>query len=265
MKTNKLFGRLCGSSFMATVLAACCVYVLTGCNPKISTNISKSYPTSVSDTDVVVIGLEQPVPEDAEVLGSVKIGGTGFTNNCDYPTVLEVAKLEARKVGGNAIKITEHKLPNPLLSTCHKITATILRLRSIDEYLHKSDAVAPKSDAVAPKVNAAVPKVDYAILNVYRFGGAGTAVSYDLHLGDSVICRVKNNYKATFHIKKSGPTTIWAKTEAKSEVTITLKPGQTYYLRCGVKAGTVVGYPQLELIDNKIGKSEFDAFKAKNQ
>ena len=253
MKTYNLFGCLCGSSIIAKILVVGFVCVLTGCNPKVSTNISKSYPTTAFDAEIAVIELEQTMPNGAEVLGSVKIGDTGFTTNCDYSNVLELAKLEARKVGGNAIKITEHNFPTAMGSSCHRITASILHLENVEAYLPKDE-----DDAV-------IPDVDYAILNVYRYSGAGSAVSYDLHLGDSVVCRVKNNYKTTLHIKKSGLNTLWAKTEAKSEVPITLKPGHTYYLRCGVKMGAFVGHPHLELIDNKTGKSEFESFNAKNQ
>ena len=90
-------------------------------------------------------------------------------------------------------------------------------------------------------------------------------VGYDLHLGDSTICRVKNNFKTTLHIKKEGLNTLWAKTEAKSEVSIDVKMGKTYYLRCGITMGAFVGRPKLALIDSKTGRPEFQSFKAKNQ
>ena len=90
-------------------------------------------------------------------------------------------------------------------------------------------------------------------------------VGYDLHLGDSTICRVKNNFKTTLYIKKDGLNTLWAKTETKSEVPIDVKMGKTYYLRCGITMGAFVGRPKLELIDSRTGKAEFQSFKAKNQ
>lgn len=252
MKKNR-FGYLCGKPFLAIVLVACCALVLTGCNPKISTNISKSYPTTAYDQQIAVIPLEQEIPAGAEVLGEVKIGDNGFTAtaNCTYSKVLEDAKLEARKAGGNAIKITEHKLPTAMGSSCHRITASILHLENPDAYLAKAEDV--------------IADVDYAILNVYRFSGVGPAVSYDLHLGDEVVCRVKNNFKKSIQIKTTGAVTIWAKTEAKSEIPITIEPGHTYYVRCSVTMGAFVGHPLLELVDYQTGKSEFETFNAKNQ
>lgn len=100
---------------------------------------------------------------------------------------------------------------------------------------------------------------------MYRFSGVGPAVSYDLHLGDEVVCRVKNNFKKSIQIKTTGAVTIWAKTEAKSEIPVTIEPGHTYYVRCSVTMGAFVGHPLLELVDYQTGKSEFETFNAKNQ
>lgn len=224
----------------------------SSCSPKISTSLSKSYPPLDYKQEVLVIGLDQAVPENSEVLGQVKIGDTGFSTNCDYDIVIDKAKLEARKAGGNAIKIIEHTPPSAMGSSCHRIIAKILKVDNIENY--------------TPKVEQEVLlDVDYAILNVYRYSGAGALVSYNLYLGDSVICRVKNNFKTTLHIKKDGLNSLWAKTEAKSEVPIDVKMGKTYYLRCGITMGAFVGHPKLELIDSKTGKAEFESIKAKKQ
>lgn len=226
--------------------------IFSACNPKISTKISRSYPPLDYKQEVFVIGLDQPEPDNAEVLGQVKIGDTGFSANCGYDVAVDKAKLEARKVGGNAIKITEHILPSIMGSSCHKITARILKVENIEN--------------LAPKVEQdTLLDVDYAILNVYRYSGVGALVSYDLYLGDSVICRVKNNFKTTLYIRKDGLNTLWAKTEAKSEVPIDVKIGKTYYVRCGITMGAFVGRPKIELIDSKTGKMEFESFKAKKR
>lgn len=90
-------------------------------------------------------------------------------------------------------------------------------------------------------------------------------VKFNLYLGDTVICKVRNNFKTTVHIKKDGLNTLWAKTESKSEVPIDIEFGKTYYLRCEVTMGALVGRPKLELVDNKTGKLEFESFKAKHK
>lgn len=227
--------------------------ILSSCNPKISTSLMKSYPPIDYKQEIVVIGLNDAEPDGSETLGQVKIGDTGFSTNCGYDIVINKAKQEARKAGGNAIKIVKHIPPSAMGSSCHRITAKILRIKNIESYKLGKDE------------EQEILNVDYAILNVYRYSGAGALISYDLYLGDSVICRVKNNFKTTLHIKKDGLNTLWARTEAKSEVPINIKHGKTYYLRCGITMGAFVGHPYIELIDWKTGKTEFESFKAKNQ
>ena len=224
---------------------------LGSCSPKITTSLTKSYPALDYKMDVAVIGLDQVEPAGSEVLGQVRIGDAGFTSNCDYEAVVEKAKLEARKVGGNAIKITEHQSPS-MGSTCHRITAKILKVADVGQFLVK-------------EIESFMVNVDYAVINVYRYSGPGAFVGYDVSLGDSIICRVKNNYKTSIKVKKDGLNTLWARTESKSEVPINIKFGRVYYLRCSVGIGAFVGRPKLELVDWKTGKAEFESFKAKNQ
>ena len=226
---------------------------LSSCNPKVTTSLMKSYPPIDYKQEIIVIGVNNVEPDSFEILGQVKIGDTGFSTNCGYDIVINKAKEEARKAGGNAIKIIKHTPPSGMGNTCHKITAKILKVKNIENY---------KFGNIKEQI---LLDVDYAILNVYRYSGPGALISYDLHLGDSVICRVKNNFKTTIHIKKDGLNTLWARTESKSEIPINIKYGKTYYLRCGLSVGFFVGHPQLELIDWKAGKSEFESFKAKNK
>ncbi len=232
------------------LLSVSILILVSSCSPKISTHINKTYSPLDAQQNIVVIELENSEPDKSEELGLVKIGDTGFTTQCSYAIVLDKAKKEARKVGGNAIKIIEHKLPSATGSTCHRIMAKILKVEKIENYTPKS-AVAKKEKQVPLDDN-------YAILNIYRPDGVAVSLNYDLHLGDSVICRVKNKFKTTIRINKEGSNVLWAKTEAKSEVPIDIKMGKTYYLRCGTTMGAVIGRPQLELVDNETGKAAFD-------
>ncbi len=213
--------------------------------------MTKEYPALDAKQAFLVIGIDETPPDDAEILGTVKIGDNGLSVNCTYEAAIEYAKIEARSVGGNAIKITEHKTPAAFGSSCHRISANILKIANIDKHIALEEEV--------------LENADYAVLNVYRYSGPGALVGFDLYLGDSVICRVKNNFKTTLYIKKDGLNTLWAKTEVKSEVPIDVKMGKTYYLRCGIVMGAFVGRPKLELIDFRAGKPAFESFKAKNK
>ena len=109
-------------------ISVLCLLLLTACSPKISTSITKTYPALDYREEVVVIGLDDPMPADAEQIGTVKIGDSGFSTDCGWDIVIEKATAEARKAGGNAIKIIKHSPPNALGSTCHRITALILKV-----------------------------------------------------------------------------------------------------------------------------------------
>ena len=223
----------------------------SSCNPKVTTTISKSYTPLDYKQDVVVIGLNQSAPKNSEVLGQVKIGDTGFSKKCSYDIVVDKAKLEARKVGGNAIKIVKHIPPSMMGSSCHRITANILKVGNVDSL-------------VLEEQEEELLDIDHAIFYVYRPSGPGFLVSYDLHLGDKVICRVKNNYKQKIRIYNDGLNSIWAKTESKAEVPIKVEIGKEYYIRCGIKMGAIVGRPSIDLVDKATGKNEYQSITGKD-
>jgi hypothetical protein len=228
-----------------------CMLILTSCSPKISTNIAKSYLALDYREEVRVFGVEDPTPDDVEVLGSIKIGDTGFSTNCDLDAVLDKAKTEARKIGGNALKITKHTPPSIWGSSCHRIEATILKVENLENF------------TISETIDSTLIDADYALLHVYRQSGTGALVGFDLHLGDTVICHVSNKWKETIKITKDGLNTLWARTETKTELPINIQLGKEYYIRCSVSMGAFVGRPKLEIIDNQIGKLEFQAIKDK--
>jgi hypothetical protein len=100
---------------------------------------------------------------------------------------------------------------------------------------------------------------DCALLHIYRPGSmAGAIISYDLHLDEWTLCRVKNKSKTTIRITAPGAYTLWAKTETREELPVNIQFGNEYYVRCGVKMGAFVGRPELLLVDPQMGKTEFD-------
>ncbi len=229
-----------------------CLIFLSSCSPKVSTNITKTYPPIDYREDIFVYFPNDPFPDSYEKLGTIKLGDTGFTNNCQFDIVLEKAKLEARKTGANAIKITEHTPPD-FVSTCHRIKADLLFVKNPEEAF-----------AIQP-VSSKIEGADYALLHIYRYGGGGALVSYDLYLGDSIIYRVKNKSKTTLKIRKDGMNTLWAKTESKAEIPVNIEFGNEYYIRCSVSMGAFVGRPRLEIVDNATGKREFESLQVKNE
>ena len=227
------------------------LFITTACSSKITTTIVKNYPPIDYQEEVRILGLYDSIPADSEELGIVKIGDSGFTVDCGWDVVIDYAKMEARKAGGNAIQIIEHTPPNPFGSSCHKIIAKIYRVNNFDSI--------PNTMVK----DSSLLNADYALLNVYRQSAMGVLVSYELYLGDTFLCRVSNKTKKSIRIRKEGSYVLWAKTETKEELPINLKFGNNYYIRCGVSMGVFMGRPELNLIDNSIGKTEFQSIKLK--
>ncbi len=228
------------------------VLLFSACNPKVSSTLIQTTPSSEYTGKIVVLGMQQAVPENAQKLGQVKIGDTGFSTNCSYDVVIEKAKAEVRKAGGNCLKITDHKLPSAWGSSCHRIEADILMVNDIE---------ALGNDCAEDTIHT---DWDYALIHVYRSKGVGAFISYNLFLGDSLLCRVKYNWKTSIKVKQFGYNSLIAKTEVKKEIPINVEMGKEYYVQCGMSMGAFVGHPTLNLVDNAYGKSEFLALKDTN-
>lgn len=219
------------------------ILLLHSCTPLVTTKLEQDLPQSGTDESIRVFGLYSEIPADAEVLGTVKIGDTGFTasKNCTFQDVLNAAKEEAKKAGGNAIKIVDHIPPGK--STCHRITAKILRLVDIKALVYRETESTNK----------------YSILNIYCESDS-TDIKYDLYLNDSIICKVNSNTKKPVAIRKEGINTIWAEVDKKAEIQINIVFGQTYYLKCGLLSGDAGKQPIIKLADPKEGSRYFNLF-----
>lgn len=213
--------------------------------------MTKSYPPLDYKEEVTVIGLAEEPPANAIEIGKVEIGDTGFTTNCGWDIVTEKAKAEARKAGGNVIKIIEHRPPSVMGSSCDRIKALILKVENTEELTRITESRYAIADSTW----------EYAKLYVYRPGGAGALIGYDLYLGDQLLCRVKNNSTHEIKLTREGKGTLWATTETKSEVPIDIEFGREYYLRCSIVMGIAVGRPKLQLVEKIQGKPEYDKIK----
>lgn len=215
------------------------------CSPVVTTNISKTYPTLNYKDEVLVISKDDVEPESYEFLGFVTVGEDGGSENCTFDIVVNLARLEARKVGGNAIRIMRHNPPKPFNSQCHVIKADILKIEDINSYKEFHQKNNSDMDTTS------------AVLHIYRNSLTGRLLNYDLYLGDLKLARVRNNWKETVKVERFGNQTLWAQTEIRKEVPIYIEKGKEYYIRCGVSMGAMTGRPEIEVIDNSIGRIEY--------
>jgi hypothetical protein len=134
----------------------------------------------------------------------------------------------------------------------------------VDTLKKTSDTLKANStrDSIPGKVQ--LDTDNYALLYVYRPKNyVGSIISYDLKLNNSlltgsVIGRVKNNSKFVVKLYQEGKTEIFAQTESKKSVTIDVKYGQKYYLKCGIAMGAFVGRPELNLIYPEQGVLDYE-------
>ncbi len=94
------------------------------------------------------------------------------------------------------------------------------------------------------------------LVYIYRpssFVGGG--VSYDVKVGETVITTLySGGYYPYF--AKPGELELWAKTEAKSAVTLDVKAGEVYYVKGTVGVGFLVGRPHLIVVPASVGEKE---------
>jgi hypothetical protein len=94
------------------------------------------------------------------------------------------------------------------------------------------------------------------LVYIYRpnsFWGGG--VSYYVNTGQTVITTLHSGgYYPYF--AKPGELELWARTEAKTAVTLDVKAGETHYVKGTIGIGVVVGHPHLILVSKDVGEAE---------
>lgn len=192
------------------------------------------------------------LPADARKIGSIKLGNNGTAVHCDYEKRVAEAKAEAHKMGGNIVQVTELIAPS-FISKCYKIKADVYYAPSLTSLASPSK-----------RTSAAVPGQPYALLCVYRLADTiALAASYKLHIsGDSTIHYIKSKCRDSVRIYESGPVMLWAETEKRKELTLDVRTGTTYYIRCGLEMGEFRGVPVIELVARPLGEAEFGPGKS---
>jgi hypothetical protein len=94
------------------------------------------------------------------------------------------------------------------------------------------------------------------LIYLYResafFGGG---VTYDVKVGETVITTLPSGGYYPYLVKP-GEVELWAKTEARSAVTVDVKAGEVYYVKGEVGVGFLVGRPHLRVVTREKGEQE---------
>ncbi len=97
---------------------------------------------------------------------------------------------------------------------------------------------------------------DQGIIYVYRPSTfVGSAIRPKLEIDGQLICKLPNGgYYA--HICDPGEVVVMAKTEVRKDLTIRVKPGETYYVRMRIIMGVFMGRPELIPVSQFQGETE---------
>jgi hypothetical protein len=100
-----------------------------------------------------------------------------------------------------------------------------------------------------------------AVVYVYRSPAfVGSAVSYTVNASTKPLVKLVNGGYYPY-VTNPGEVEIWAETEAKSSVTVDLKPGDRKYVKGTVGVGFLVGRPSLTLVDPATAQAEIKECK----
>jgi hypothetical protein len=91
---------------------------------------------------------------------------------------------------------------------------------------------------------------DSSLATIYFYRNAsvqGVAVSFDLHHRDSVIGRVASGSVIVYQCPP-GVQEFWGSTESRRSIFIDVKPGKSYFVRCSITVGGVVGLPSFRQV-----------------
>jgi hypothetical protein len=108
------------------VLLLIAILFLSSCSPTVAVTQLRKYPPKESTEQVVVYNQSDKIPSQLSQIGRIKIGDSGFSSNCSWIEVINKAKEECSRLGGDAIHIIEVKKPD-MLSTCYRIKVNVLR------------------------------------------------------------------------------------------------------------------------------------------
>jgi hypothetical protein len=124
-------------------------------------------------------------------------------------------------------------------------------------YTNKKDIGSNK-----PNSKQQIDTSKYATLYIYRFKRFEEWLKgYNIHLEDSVICKIKNNSKISIKLYREGKVNLWVKSKQKDEVVLDIKFGEDYYLKLEIITGVLSYEPELSLIDKVQGKIDYSKVK----
>lgn len=236
--------------------------IFCGCAPRVIGKLQNNkYEPLTENFSINVLDINDEVPVNSEYIKDIKVGysvnsvNSGHSTDCSYKKVMSTAKGITRSAGGNILKVTQFK--NPLGGACFQLQGKIYRNLDSASLKNIQARFELRNKSTLPK------NADYAIVHFYRpNGGPGLLLGYNIKTShDSIIGRMESGSYFDFKTKNFGLHTFYGTLETKETLTIDIKQGEEYYVQCKVKYGVAFGRPMINLVENILGRLQYEKLK----
>jgi len=127
---------------MTKILFLITVIGFTSCSPKITSNFTNPQSKLTIDEKVALLDIEHKLPENIIKIGDLRFQDSGFSTDCSFNSLMNKARIEARKNGANIVKVVDKKKPD-LWSSCHRLKIELYKydgdVSTLSQYKLKLD------------------------------------------------------------------------------------------------------------------------------
>ena len=238
---------------------------LWSCSPTVNTKVIKDYASLDYQSDIEVWILDKNVPENAEFIGTAKVGDSGFTTNCGFETLFYKAKQESLNAGGNAMQIIKHRPPNPI-SECHSLKVKIFRVKGS---LEKEE-----------KRQKGIITIDNSATLYFYWHQRGLTIPLghtSIYLDDKKICKIGLGEVKTVKVNQFGTHQLIGKGGLERNgqaLSINIESGKQYYINVypsetqetkNIREGYGAPLPIFQIQKPSIGKIAYKVIKYKDK
>lgn len=208
------------------------------CAPRVITHVSVSKYTGQHSDGFTILDNIIDLPSGSVKLGDLSITERPFQKAArgSYDEVLDLARSEVGKMGGNAMYIISHIPPSTDHPT-HCITADVYRIPDLRLILKEEGPTHP----------------DYASIWLYK-NSFYPEFTYDVFIDDEWVYLAASDTMTEIRFYESGTHTVWAKIERTSALTIQVDLGKDYYVETSIRNGILSFNPKLLQVSTYAGK-----------
>ena len=148
------------------------VWVLSSCSPKVTSNFIHKEKPLPSFEDVAVYKEKEPLPDDAEWMGSVQVNGKR-----SYDNMVEIARFEAWEAGGRYVRIKDYT-SSGTRSDIHLLSTDVYRADIIKRVAVPISEVV-NSSGYSSKEPKEASTTNQAISQTVAYNGSGLNTGFD--------------------------------------------------------------------------------------